>query len=43
MDTISRGEVTQPEILKEVIRDLVRPAGEAALRSTVDAHFGELA
>eukprot|EP00878_Enallax_costatus_P003851 GHUV01004067.1.p1 GENE.GHUV01004067.1~~GHUV01004067.1.p1 ORF type:complete len:224 (+),score=43.87 GHUV01004067.1:334-1005(+) len=41
MATIAKGEVTQPEILKEVIRDLVRPTGGAALRSAVDAHFDD--
>jgi hypothetical protein len=44
MTTLVKGEVTQPEILRDVIRSLVRPAtgvGGANLRKTVDDYFDD--
>eukprot|EP00879_Flechtneria_rotunda_P002159 GHRR01002345.1.p1 GENE.GHRR01002345.1~~GHRR01002345.1.p1 ORF type:complete len:225 (+),score=56.46 GHRR01002345.1:220-894(+) len=36
---VASGEMTQPEILKEVLHSIVRPTGTTALQSLLDAHF----
>eukprot|EP00882_Tetradesmus_deserticola_P001183 GHRQ01001279.1.p1 GENE.GHRQ01001279.1~~GHRQ01001279.1.p1 ORF type:complete len:224 (+),score=103.48 GHRQ01001279.1:145-816(+) len=41
MATLSSSEVTQPEIMKEVLQGLCRPVGGPALRSLIDAHFDD--
>lgn len=35
------GEVTQPEIMKEVLQGLCRPVGGPRLHALLDAHFDD--